>query len=140
MVAAIACDQVGIVEIIAGIKPDPGGQAGAECRLMPLIQQGYLDAIDLAGVFADQPQHEIRGAGDIGAAPIACQRRVEHIPQPMQDHRVARPVDQAAVNAGIDRLIRAHRGKGAAGHQDQLATHSLDRLGLMLIGGQNRIG
>ena len=45
---AVALDQVGIVEIVAGIHLDAVGQAAAQLVLVALLQQRDLDALDLA--------------------------------------------------------------------------------------------
>ena len=140
MAQTVARDKIGIVEIVAGIKPHPRRQTRAKGLLMCPVQQRDFDAIHLAGVFRNQRQHKIRCARNVVAAPISRQCRVEHIAQPMQHHRVRRAVNQVAVDAGIGRLRRADCGERAAGHQDQLPARRLDRLRLRLIRGDDRIG
>ena len=101
MAVAIALDQRRIVEIIAGIEPHAFRQAGAEAYLVRLVQQRNLDAIHLGRVFGDQCQHEFRGLADIVRSPIAGERRIEHVAQPVQDHRLLRLVDEPAIDGAI---------------------------------------
>ena len=137
MPRAVPGNQGRIIEIVPGIKPDPRGQAGAEIFFMRLIQQRNLDSVHLRRVIGNDPQHQIRGDGDIARTPIARQGRIKHLPKPMQHHRSRRLVQKPPVNPRVHFRSSAHRGEGTAGHQDQLPARRLDRRHLRLIGGDD---
>ena len=47
---AVAGDQLGVVEVVAGVHAHAGGQAPAHRDLLVLVEQRDLDAVDLARV------------------------------------------------------------------------------------------
>ena len=67
-------------------------------------------------------------------APIAGERRVEHLAEPVDDHRLAHLRQDAVIDARI--VVRSAGGAGQrpARHQDDAAAQRLDRLDLLLIG------
>ena len=70
----------------------------------------------------------------VGVAPVAGERRVEHLAEPVEDHRLARLAQDAVVDAHV--VVGRLRGGGerAARHQDDAAAQRLDRLDLLLVG------
>lgn len=121
MMRPVALDQRGIVEVVAGIKPDAFGQAGAERLFMRLIQKGILTPSTLAGFSAISDSTKSEASATSRLPREARQRRVEHLAQPVQDHRLRSAVDQATVDLGID-LRRSTDGRQRAGrHRGQLA-------------------
>ncbi len=135
MVRAVSLDQRGVVEVVAGIEPHAVGQPGAEGFLVRLVEKRDLDSVDLGRMLADQPQHQVRGRVDVARAPVARQRGVEHVAQPVQDHRILRLRQQPAVEPRVIVRAGAHRGQGARGHDDDLSARGLDRLHLVHVGG-----
>ena len=66
------------------------------------VQQGDLHAVDLArrGSLIRSTK-VVGGRGDVGAAPVAGQRRVEHLAEPVQDHRSRHLGEQRAVDVQV---------------------------------------
>ena len=58
-------------------------------------------------------------ASRVGAAPVALQRRIEHVAQPVQDHRLAGLAQHAVVDAFVVGRALRHARQRAAGHHDQ---------------------
>ena len=88
-----------------------------------------------AGVLADQGEHRLGRRVQIAAAPVAGELRVEHVAQPVQDHRLPGLADQVAVDARDSRRPSAAAcDQCAAGHQDRAPARGLDRLELLLVG------
>jgi acyl-CoA reductase-like NAD-dependent aldehyde dehydrogenase len=52
---AVAGDQLGVVEVVAGVHAHARGQAPAHGDFLVLVQQRDLDAVDLAGCAAMMP-------------------------------------------------------------------------------------
>jgi hypothetical protein len=52
---AVAGDQLGVVEVVAGVHANAGGQAPPHRDLLVLVEQRDLDAVDLAGLAAMTP-------------------------------------------------------------------------------------
>ena len=132
---AVAGDQLGVVEVVAGVEPDALGQAGAERLLVRLVEQRDLDAVDLGGVRLDDREHGVGGGVDVARAPVAFERRIEHVAEPVQDDRRLGLLEQPSVDAGVGVGVRADGGKRPRRHQDHLAARRLDRLHLLGIGG-----
>src|ERR1043166_1388161 len=70
----------------------------------------------------------------VGRAPVAGERRIEHLAEPVDDDRLAYLAQDAAVDARI--IFRRLRGarQRTARHHDQAPAHALDRLDLLLVG------
>jgi hypothetical protein len=119
---AVAFDQRGIVEIVPGIEPHALGQAGAERLLMGLVEERNLDPVDLFRVALDQTQHEVGGRRHVARAPVPGKGGVEHVAQPVQDHRFGGLRQERVVDPRIGVRIRTDCGQGAGGHQDDLPT------------------
>ena len=139
----IAGNQLGVVEIIARVHAHAthciGGQAPAHGDFPVFVQQRNLDAIDLVGVCVDDVQRGLHGGVDIGAAPVAFERRVEHVAQPVQDDGLARLAQDAVVDAFVIGGRFGHPGQGAAGHHNQFAAKLFDGFHLQLVGGNHFI-
>jgi RNA polymerase sigma factor (sigma-70 family) len=58
--------------------------------LVRLNRDGSLDRLRVADIERDDVERGLHGARDLRAAPVTCQRRVEHVAQPVQDDRLAR--------------------------------------------------
>ena len=67
-------------------------------------------------------------------APIARERRIEHLAEPVDDHRLLHLAEDAVVDLGVvvGRARRLHQR--AARHQDDAAAELLDRRALLLVG------
>jgi hypothetical protein len=91
----VAFDQRRIVEIVAGIKPDASGQAGAERLFMGLIQQGNLDAVHLGRVFRDELQDEIGRLASLRCPSSRAGQGRTSRPASAGSPAALRPVDQA---------------------------------------------
>ena len=131
----VAGDELGIVEVVAGIHAHALGEAPAHGDLLLLRQQRDLDAVDLVGMVGDDRRGRSRIAAHvIGRAPIAGQRRIEHFAEPMDDHRLLHLAEDAVIDARV--VVGAARGPGQrpARHQDDAAAEPFDRLDLLLIG------
>ena len=72
----------------------------------------------LAGGFADDVQDRFLRAVEVGRSPVAGQRRVEHVAEPVQDDRRAGLLEDASVDQGVVVRPLATRAERAARHQD----------------------
>ena len=119
----------------------PCRQARTQRDLLGLVEQRHLDAVHLRRVGTDHRGAHLRRAGVVRVAreaaradPIAGERRVEHLAQPVQDDRRAHLRQDASVHP---RVIVGRAGAGrqrAARHQDDAAAGRLDRRALRLVG------
>ncbi|CAG9205117.1 hypothetical protein BCAR13_1560013 [Paraburkholderia caribensis] len=126
-------DQLGIVEIVAGVHPHALGQPTTHRDFLILVEQRDLDPVDLAGVRRDDAERSIHCVVEICGAPIACQCRVEHIAQPVQHNRLPRLAQDAVVHAFVVGWRFRHAGKRAARHDDQGPAQRLDRFHLFFV-------
>jgi hypothetical protein len=69
----------------------------------------------------------------LGAAPVAGQRRIEHVAEPVHDHRLRRLATGCGHRRGRSRPGFADAGQRARGHQDELAAELLDRFHLLFV-------
>ena len=142
----VAADQLREVEVVARVHADALRQARAQRDFLGLVEQRHLDAIHFRRVGADDRGADVGGAGMIrvaretaGADPVAGERRVEHLAQPVQDDRRAHLRQHASVDP---RVIVGRAGAGrqrAARHQDDAAAGRLDRRALLLVGGDDLV-
>ena len=74
VVLAVALDELGIVEVVAGVEPDTVRQHRPQLLLVLGRQQRDLHPVDLRGVFADQIQERTRRCRDVGRPqyPASC--------------------------------------------------------------------
>ena len=66
-------------------------------------------------------------------APVAGQRRVEHIPQPMQDHWLPNLGQHSVVHLHVVIRTGCAGGQRAAGHQNDPPAKALDEADLLLV-------
>ena len=97
----VAGDQFGIIEIVAGIHLHALVEPAAHVDLALLVEQRDLDAVDLGGVGVDDADRDIHRLVEIGRAPVIRQRRIEHVAEPVDDHRLAHLRQHAVVDLGI---------------------------------------
>ena len=76
---------------------------------------------------------------DVRRAPIAGELRIEHVAEPVDDHRLARLGEQAVVDLEIVVGRARHAHERAARHQDDRRARRLDRLELLLVGADHVI-
>ncbi len=100
MSLAVAGDQLGIVEVVAGEHDDAFRQPVAQQHLLAGIEQRNLYALDLAGMALDDGDDRVERRLEIVAAPIAFQCRIEHVAQPVQDDLAGGLCEDAVVDAG----------------------------------------
>ncbi|MNG20041.1 hypothetical protein D3C84_1042650 [compost metagenome] len=84
----------------------------------------------------DDFQAAIERTFKLGGAPIASQRRIEHLAQPVQDDWVLGLAKHLVVDATIVGRGLRHAGERATGHQDQAAVQTLDSPHLFAVGTQ----
>ncbi len=130
----VAGDQFGVVEIVAGIHEHAGFQPAAHGDLAVLVEQRDLDAVDLGGVVVDDGDRGVGRAVEVGRAPIAGERRVEHVAEPVDDDGLARARKDAAVDLGVVVGGAGDAGERARSHQHDAPADGLDGLDLFLIG------
>ena len=70
----------------------------------------------------------------VGAAPVAGERRIEHLAEPVDDRRLLQLAQDAAVDAPIFGGAFGGAGERAARHDDKLSAHRFDRLDLLFVG------
>ena len=58
---------------------------------LSLSSSETLTPSTFAGVVVDDRDGGVHGAVEIGRAPVAGERRVEHVAEPVDDHRLASP-------------------------------------------------
>ena len=97
----VAGDQFGIIEIVAGIHLHAGIEPTAHVDLALLVEQRNLYAIHLGGVGVDDGDRRIHRVVEILGAPISRQRRIEHVAEPVNDHRLANLRQHAVIDFGV---------------------------------------
>ncbi len=132
-------DQLGVVEVVAGVHAHAGGQVAAHGDFLVLVKQRDLDAVDLVRVGVDDAQCGVHGLLNIAAAPVARQRRVEHLAQPVQHHRLSGLAQDAVVNTFVIGRAFCHAGQRAAGHDDQFAAQLFNRRHLFFVAGNHLV-
>ena len=112
---AVAGDQLGVVEVVAGVHANAFGQAPPHRDLLVLVEQRDLDAVDLARIGGDDAERGRHRRVDVAAAPVAGQRRIEHVAEPVQDHRLLRLRQDPVVDALVvgQRWSRRERAPGS---------------------------
>ena len=132
-------DQLRVVEVVARVEADALRQAPADLDLARGVEQRDLDAVDLVGVVADDAEHDLGGPVEVRRAPVAGERRVEHVAEPVQDRRALELAQHGAVDLAVVVGRRGDRGQCAAGHDDDLRARALDELALVLVGGADLV-
>ncbi len=126
-------DQLRVVEVVAGVHADALGQPLAQRDLLVRVQQRDLDAIDLGHVGLDDPDDRVERGLEVRGAPVSGELRVEHLAQPVQDHRRRRGAQQLAVDRAVVVGARSRRAQRARGHQDHRRALALDELELLRV-------
>ena len=85
----------------------------------------------LALMIADRDIHRLVEAR---RAPVTGQRRIEHVAEPVDDHRLADLRQHAVVDLGVIVGAAAELCQRARGHQDDAAAGLLDRRDLLFVG------
>ena len=137
VVRPVALDQLGIVEVVAGVEPHPLGQPRAQTDLVLGRQQGDLDAVDLVRVRVQQADEGVGRGRDVGAAPVAGQARVERLAEPVQDDGTAHLGQQGVVDVQVVLRRRCGSGQVTRRHQDHLRAGALDELELLGVTGDH---
>ena len=65
----VAGDQLGVVEVVAGVHAHALGQAAAHGDLLVLVEQRDLDAVDLGGVRVDDAERRVHRRASWSALP-----------------------------------------------------------------------
>ena len=134
MALRVAGDQFRVVEVVAGVHAHAARQAPAHGDLLLLVEQADLHAIHLGGAVADDGERRLHRLIVVGIAPVAVERGVEHLAQPVDDHRLLHLAQDAGIDAFVIRRAARRLGQRARGHQDDAAAHPLDRRALFLVG------
>ncbi len=87
----------------------------------------------LAGVRGDDAERRVHRGVQVLRAPVARERGVEHVAQPMQHHGLLRLAQHTVVDALVVGRALGHARQRTAGHHDQLAAKFLDRGHLFLV-------
>ena len=102
-----------------------------------VVQEGQLDPVDPGGVGMGDGQRGLERGRERTCAPVAGERGVEHLAQPMQDHRLV----GFGQHTGVDGLVvgRACRNAGqrAARHEDDPPAGLLNGGELFVVGGDD---
>ena len=139
VVGPVAADQLGVVEVVAGVEPHAGRQRGPEPGLVVRGEQGDLHPVDLGGVLAHEVEEGRGGCGDVGTAPVAAQLGVERLTQPVQDHGLAHLLEQTAVDPEVVLGAPGDTGQVTRCHHDDLRTGGLDEGDLLCVGGKDLV-
>ena len=94
MSALVAADQCSEVEVVARVHPNTRRKPAAERNLLLVVEQRDLDAVDFRSlrandVGANVHRERVVRIVALGAQPVTGERGIEHLAQPMQDHRLA---------------------------------------------------
>ena len=73
------------------------------------------------GMRLNDAQGRVHGFVCVGVAPIACECRIEHVAQPVQQHGLFGLTQNSVVNTFVIGRRFGHSGQGTAGHDDELA-------------------
>src|SRR5438445_5821026 len=135
--AFITADQRRIVEVVAGVHAHTGGQAAAQGHLMLLVEQRDLDTVHLVGVLLYEPQADLSRLVQIERTPVSDQCRIEHFPQPVENHRLTALRKDAIVDPGVIVWPARAGDQSTAGHQNDASTVLLHERALLLVGGDD---
>ena len=130
----VAGDQLRIVEIVPGIHPHPRRQPPAHRDLLRLREQRDLDPVHLPDMARDHLEAGLHRLRMIPRPPVARQRRVEHLAQPMDDHRLPHLRENPVIDPHIILRPRRRSRQRPARHQDDPPAEALDHLDLRLVG------
>ena len=140
----VALNQLGVVEIVAGVHFYLRRQTPAHGDLTILVEQRDLDPIDLIGVIGNNLKACLGRGVQVARAPVARQRRVKHIAQPMNNHWLRHLRQNPIIHPRVVVRPTCHGRQRAAGHQDHAPTGILDKADLLGVGffdiGQGQAG
>ena len=127
-------DQLREIEVVAGVAADPVGEATSERDLDVSVEQRDLHSVHAIGVGRDERDDLVRGAREIRMPPVALERGIEHLTEPVDDDRPSGGSDDLVVHGAI--VIRTSRGarQVAAAHEHGTTTDSLDVCELLEVG------
>src|SRR6185437_13750631 len=94
----IALDELGIAEIIARIHAHALRQAPAHGDLLLLVEERDLDPVDLPDVLGDDRDRDIHRPLGASLTPISCERRIEHLAEPVDDRLLPELTEDAAID------------------------------------------
>ena len=134
----VAKDELGIVEVVAGVHAHRGRQLAAQPHLALRVEQGHLDAVDPAGMLPDERQYGFRGIVQIGRSPVPGQPRVERLAQPVQHHRHRRLRDQLVVDAQVVVVPASGPGQLPAAHEHRHRA-GVEHVGQLLLVGPHSV-
>ena len=97
----VAGDQFRVVEVVASVHLHAFRKAPAHDDLLLLVQEGDLDAVDLRRVSADHGERRLERVLEAIAAPVARKLRIEHVAQPMKDHRLVAGRQNVTVDPNV---------------------------------------
>ena len=85
----------------------------------------------------DDRQADVHRGVVVARAPVAGKRGIEHLAEPVDDHRLLHLAEDTVVDAGV--VVGAARGfgEGPARHQDDAPAEGFDRGDLLLVGGDD---
>src|SRR5215210_1625204 len=121
----VPSNELGVVEVVAGVHLDAPREASAHLHLPVLVQQGYLYAVHLLGVV------------EVAVAPVTFEGRVEHAPEPVEYHGARDLRQYAAVDLRVLLRLLGNGGEGAARHEDHAPSLALHEPALLLVGGRH---
>src|SRR5215213_8044772 len=131
----VPSDELGVVEVVAGVHLDALREASAHLHLPVLVQQGHLYAVHLLGVVSYDREAHLHGVVEVAMAPVTFEGRVEHVSQPVEYHGVRDLRENTAVDPRIVLWRLGYGGEGAARHEDHPPSLALHELALLLVCG-----
>ena len=135
----VAGDQLRVVEVVARIHAHALGELAAHDDLLVLVEQRDLDAVDLGGMRVDDRDGGLHRRHVVGAAPVAGERGIEHLAQPMDDHGLAGLAEHPVIDALVVGRRLGDAGQRPARHHDQAAAGLLDCRHLLLVGADHLV-
>ena len=112
----------------------PCGRRRRMAISLSLSSSEILTPSTLAALAAIDVERDLHRLHVVRVAPVAGERRIEHLAEPVDDHRLLHLAEDAAVDLGV--VVGRARGldQRAARHQDDAAAELLDRRALLLVG------
>ena len=130
----VALDQFREVEVVAGIHANAVRQAAAKRDLLALVEQRDLDPVHFRRIGLEHGETDFHRFPVVVVAPIAGERGIEHLAQPVDDDGFRNLRQDAVVDPEIVLRLPGGRGQSARGHQDYPTAGLLDRAALLLVG------
>ncbi len=130
----VAQDQPVVVEVVAGVHAHAGGQPSAHMDLLLGVEKRDLYAVDLGAMRLDQRETDFHGGARVSRAPIACELRVEHVAEPVQDHGLPNLAQHGIVDLQVVIAGARHAGQSPTRHENHAPAPALDVPDLLFIG------